>query len=73
MEVGVTRDFFKVKRASGGAWSCTESVLGDSVSFFRFEQRKVHRKLVNRHAGQLIGSGHRIIRIFTYPNFHRQP
>jgi uncharacterized membrane protein YidH (DUF202 family) len=50
-----------VKRRSGGAWSCTESALGDSGSISRFDQRKVHRKLVNRHAGQLIGSCRHII------------
>ena len=50
-----------VKRGSGGAKICVEGVLSGSGSISRFEQRKVHRKLDDRHAGQLIWSGRRII------------
>lgn len=40
-----------VERLSGRAWSSIKGVLGSSGSISRFEQRKVHLKLANRHAG----------------------
>jgi hypothetical protein len=50
-----------VKRFRWGLKSCIDGVLGGSGSILSFEQRKAHWKLINRHAGQLFGSGRRII------------
>jgi len=55
-----------VKRGSGRAWSCTDGALGNSGSISRFEQKKVHRKLVNRHTEQFIRSGCRTIWIYSW-------
>ena len=52
------------KRRLSEAWSCNESIWGDSGSISPFEQRKVNQKPVYRHAVKLIGSGRRIIWIY---------